>query len=188
MSSEPTSHRSAWGARGRTGCSKFADGYTLDEIVSSDWTLDEAVRALPSARTAAAATPAAAAAPPRPTTAPAPPPVDPEPTPEAVIEAVAVEAEPTAAELRELRLERLFIITENIGDEDGKLVDAWARKFDRQAAREREHVAANRAAAKREQAWKRERADICDALLALPASPGVADVLARFFSVVGKAA
>ena len=71
----------------------------------------------------------------------APEPAEPEPTPApveaapveaveaapaAVIDAVAEEATPTPAELRGDRLERLAIITEDIGDVDGKLVDAWA--------------------------------------------------------------
>ena len=86
---------------------------------------------------------------------------------------------------REEHLERLAIITEGI---EGDVVAGWAEKYHRQAVREREHVAANKAAAKRERAWKRERADICDALLELPPSPGVDALLAQFFNVARKAA
>lgn len=133
-----------------------------------------------------------AIAPKRISPAPAPPPqpapVDLEPDPNDVIDAVAVEAGPTAENLREGRLERLAIITEDIGDVDGKLVDAWAAKFDRQAAREREHVSTIKAQARTIAALKRKDRDVRDTALCLPPSPEVSAFLAKYWNVAQKAA
>ena len=54
--------------------------------------------------------------------------------------------------------------------------------------RYREAVATINAGRKREQAKDRKLRDICDALLLLPPSPGVADVLARFWNKAKRAA
>ena len=171
---------------------KLADSPLAEVSCHCHRTVDGAVKALKAAPepTPAPVEAAPESAEPEPTPAPAAAaveaaPVDPDPDPEDVIDAVAAEATPDPAALREGRLERLAIITEHL---DGDVVDAWADRFDRQAAREREHVAANRASAKRERAWKRERADICDAMLTLPPSPEVDALLAKFFNVARKAA
>ena len=159
------------------------------EKVSVERTLSAAVKAL---------RPAPAAPEPTATTAPSRngdqgtaatvdrPPVEAvEAPPAAVVEAVAAEATPDPIALRDERLERLAIRTEDIA---GSVVDGWAEQFDRQAARELEHVEANRASAKREAAKDRKLRDICDALLAAPGCPTCAEVLARFYSVQRKGA
>ena len=154
----------------------------------SHYTVDGAVKALKAAPEVSAERTVE----PDPEPAPAPEPavLDAQPAaldaePAAVVEAVAVEVDPTAGELRYERLERLAIRTEDI---NGEVVDGWAEKFDRQAVREREHVAAAKAAAKREQALKRKLRDISDALVSAPGCPTCDDVLARFWSVARPAA
>ena len=105
------------------------------------------------------------------------------------VEEVAAEAEPTPAELRDERLERLAIITEHIDVDGGEdVVDAWARKFDRQAAEHREAVATINTERRATAAERRKNRDICDALLELPPLPEVDALLAKFYNVARPAA
>ena len=111
--------------------------------------------------------------------------------PDTVIEAVAVEAEPTAADLRDERLERLAIVTEDV---DGNVVDHWAAKHAeaderhrRDAQRHREDVATINAERRATAAERRKLRDVCDALLAVPGCKGCGDVLRKFYSVQRKA-
>ena len=95
-----------------------------------------------------------------------------------MIDAVATEAEPTAAELRDERLERLAIMTEHL---DGDLVDGWALKLDKAMAEKREAVAASNEDRRRRLAAERKLQNVIDALLAVPrgeGDAGIDDVLA----------
>ena len=161
---------------------QIADGHDAAEIARY-LTVDAAVKAL---RAAPEPTPAPVEPEPEPTPAA---PVEPvEAAPAAVVEAVAAEATPTAAELREERLERLAIITEDI---DGPVVEVWAAKFDRQAAELRDAVRAGNEARKATAAERRKHRDVCDALLEIPVGDGDAginDVLAKFYGCKRKAA
>ena len=148
-------------------------------------TVDAAYKALASKRPALE--PAPVVATPAPAPAPASPPVEPDPTQESVIDAMAAELEPTAAELRdrvELLEERIAILLE-AEEDDGAAVDAAF------AARDAEKQAHARTHADRNQVLARERKK--DRLIAgikrewLAGKSGD-DMLATFFGLSRKTA
>ena len=152
--------------------------------VSCHRTVDGAVKALKAAPEPTEQAPAVAT--PAPAVTAAPSPVATAQTDEEVIEAVAAEVEMTPAEQRDERLEWLAIITE---DMDGPVVDHWAAKHAeaaathrRDAQRHREDVATINAEQRATATERRKNTDIRDALLAIPSTPGVADVLAQFWN------
>ena len=157
---------------------KIAGG-SLSKL-SGQRTIAGAVKALKAASSEAPSTPPLA-----PTPTPAPAHVEEADTdPEAALEEVGTESQPDPRDVREERLERFAIRTEDV---EGDVVDGWMAKYERQAVREREHVRLNREQAKREQAKDRKDRAVCDAALCLPPSPELADFLARFWGVAQKA-
>ena len=150
-------------------------------------TVDAAYKALPAKRPVKALKAAPEPAEPEPTPAPAfnpraafgpAPPPEPETEPAAVSGELLSDAEAAAA-------------VQEAVDEVGPLPEGRLEvtEGERKATqRYREAVATINAGRKREQAKDRKLRDICDALLLLPPSPGVADVLARFWNKAKRAA
>ena len=98
---------------------------------------------------------------------------------------VAAEAAPDPVALREERLERLALRTEDI---DGDVVEAWADKLDKADARHREDVATINTERRKTAAAERQLRDMTDALLSEPGCPCCDGVLATFRGVARKGA
>ena len=168
----------------------LAETYEMTQLVSFA-SVDDALKALPPARPKE-----------EPKAAPAPEPAEPadppaeavtgdvidgvDPAAEAAMNEAAAEAEIDPVQIREDRLERLAIRTDDI---DGDVVEGWAHKQDAADVRHRDDVSAVNEARKTAASDRRELRDVRDALLVVPrgdGDAGIDDVLAKFFGVARK--
>ena len=88
---------------------------------------------------------------------------------EAAMDEAAAETEADPVQIREDRLERLAIRTEDI---DGDVVEGWAHKQDAADVRHRDDVSAVNEARKTAASDRRELRDVRDALLVVPRGDG----------------